>query len=89
VSPDDALLCPNCQANLEEFSETAVALKRFKENDRVRAVRVAVQPDACPACQELQGAYAKDQAPALPAKGCSHPNGCRCFYEPILEVIYP
>jgi hypothetical protein len=27
--------------------------------------------------------------PELPVRGCSHKNGCRCFYEPFLTDIYP
>lgn len=84
-SPDDAAVCNNCKADLSIFSTTAVALKRMQENSRVRAIRVTVAYDACPHCYELMKTYQKDQAPRLPHEGCSHENGCRCFYEPILE----
>jgi hypothetical protein len=53
------------------------------------AVNLAVQADACPACQEMQGTYPKDKVPKLPIEGCSHENGCRCFYQPLLDEIYP
>ena len=88
-SPDTTILCPNCQADLREFSKTVVTIKRFQENPRVKAVHLIVHADACPACQELQGFYAKDKAPKLPVEGCSHENGCRCFYQPVLEEIFP
>ncbi len=39
-SPDDALTCVNCHADLGEFSTTAVALKRMQANPRVRSIRV-------------------------------------------------
>ena len=84
-SPDAALTCVNCQADLSEFSATAVALKRMQENPRVRSIRVTVANDACPHCYELMKTYIKDQVPHLPHVGCSHENGCRCFYEPVLE----
>lgn len=87
-SPDPVLICPGCGAELREFSTTAVALKKFQENPRVLRVQLIVSHDACPACQQLRGAYEKGQAPALPVEGCSHPQGCRCFYEPILDEIY-
>jgi len=84
-SPDNARACVHCQANLSEFSATAVALKRLQANPRVRAVRVSVADDACPHCYELLKTYPKNKVPSLPHLGCSHENGCRCFYEPVLE----
>ncbi len=88
-SPDTIITCPKCQADLREFSKTAVALKRFQENPRVISVVLVVHGDACPACQELQGWYKKDQAPKLPIEGCSHEDGCHCFYQPMLEEVFP
>ena len=81
--------CPKCQADLREFSVAAVSLKKLVENSRVYAIHVSTGDDACPACQAVQGTYAKDKAPTLPVEGCSHPSGCRCFYQPMLEEIYP
>lgn len=89
LAPDSALTCPNCQANLKEFSTTAVALRKFQDNPRVNAIHLATSEEACPVCQVLQGTYPKDKVPALPVEGCSHPQGCRCFYQPLLEEIYP
>jgi hypothetical protein len=88
-SPDQATHCVNCHADLLEFSQTAVALKRFQANPRIKAVRVTVGYDACPYCYERLGTYAKDKVPQLPHEGCSHDHGCRCFYEPVLTEIYP
>jgi hypothetical protein len=78
-------VCGNCQADLNEYSATSVALKRLQANPRVRAIRVSVANDACSHCYGLMKTYPKDQVPSLPHAGCSHPNGCRCFYEPVLE----
>jgi len=89
TSPDLATHCNKCNADLSVFSATAVALKRFKENPRVKNVRLVVAHDCCPACREAEGAYAKDQASRLPIDGCSHGLGCRCFYEPMLDEVYP
>ena len=86
---DTEQICPNCKADLIEFSVSAVALKRFKDNPRVLAVRVSAPADACPVCQGVKGTYPKDQVPRLPTMGCSHPAGCLCFYEPVLDEIYP
>jgi hypothetical protein len=84
-SPDNALNCINCNADLGEFSSTTVALKRMQDNPRIRAVRVTVANDACPHCYELLKTYPKEKVPHLPHEGCSHENGCRCFYEPVLD----
>jgi hypothetical protein len=86
---DSALICPNCQADLKMFSTTAVALKNFRANPRVTAIRISLPDDACPTCQAIMGTYPKDSVPSLPVEGCSELNGCCCFYEPILDQIYP
>jgi hypothetical protein len=88
-SPDTASHCVACQSNLNEYSTSAVALKKFQENTRVRDVRLVVNADACPVCASYEGTYQKDEVPKLPIEGCSHPNGCRCFFEPMLKIIYP
>jgi len=88
-SPDSTTHCINCQADLREFSSTAVSLKRLQANPRVKNVRLVVAHDCCPACRLAEGTYDKDLAPHLPIEGCSHSLGCRCFYEPMLNEIYP
>lgn len=88
-SPDVARTCVNCGADLTEMSATAIARKRFQSNPRVGLVRILVNHDACPACQEKEGTYSKDAVPVLPVEGCSHEHGCRCFYQPYLDEIYP
>jgi RNA polymerase subunit RPABC4/transcription elongation factor Spt4 len=88
-SPDTADQCSNCKSDLREYSTTTVALNKFKANPRVEAIILSVAEDACPVCQQQQGAYPKDQAPTLPTVGCSHALGCRCFYQPILSEIFP
>ena len=88
-SSDDIIICAQCGADLGEWSEKAVALKRMQENLRVIYVRISVADDCCPACRQVEGAYSKEDVPRLPTEGCSHPLGCRCFYQPVLEEIYP
>jgi len=88
-SPDTVVKCPTCGAELNENSTTAVALRKFLESPRVNAVNVIVHEDACPACQQIQGTYPKDRVPKIPVEGCAHENGCRCFYQPLLEEIFP
>jgi hypothetical protein len=75
-----------------QFTETYppnAALRKFQENERVSNVRLIVSGDCCPVCAAQEGTYDKNEAPLLPVEGCSHPKGCRCFYEPMLTVIYP
>jgi hypothetical protein len=88
-SADEADFCVNCGADLRRYSTTAVARQRFQTNPRVKLIRVIVAEDACPACRQFEGSFEKDAVPILPAPGCSHPQGCRCFYQPCLEEIYP
>ncbi len=72
-----------------ETSPAAQALKRLQANPRVKYIVVSAPADACPACQALAGTYPKDQVPRLPIEQCSHPLGCRAFYNPYLDEIYP
>jgi len=88
-SGDSLTICPNCGADLQELSITAVSLKRLRQNSRVLVIRLVIAADACPACQAVEGTYPKDKVPTLPVKGCSCGQGCTCFYEPMLNEIYP
>ena len=81
--------CVNCGRNLSEYSSTAVARRKFVENHRVRLVRLVVAADACPVYTKLQLINTYNSVPELPIKGCSQNMGCRCFYEPTLNNIYP
>ncbi|PWH16642.1 MAG: hypothetical protein DDG60_03940 [Anaerolineae bacterium] len=89
TAPDTAQSCLHCQADLREWSVNAVALKKFRENPRVSAIRISIAHDACPLCYESRGTFEKNAVPLLPHEGCSHPQGCRCNYAPVLEEIYP
>jgi hypothetical protein len=77
------------QIKFDETYPPNAALKKFRANERVSNVRLIVSGDCCPACTAHEGTYDKNEAPLLPIEGCSHPTGCRCFYEPMLTVIYP
>jgi hypothetical protein len=84
-TPDSLPTCSHCNADLQIYSSTAVALKKYQANERIRLVRVTVAHDACPHCSGLLRTYPKSEVPVLPHPGCSHENGCRCFYEPVLK----
>jgi hypothetical protein len=72
-----------------ENSEAYAALKVLKANPRINAIIIAAPANACPLCQELTGTYPKDQVPPLPIDSCSHPLGCRAFYMPVIQELYP
>lgn len=72
-----------------ENSSAAQALKKLQANPRVKYVVLIAPADACPACEHLVGTYPKDKAPRLPVESCSHPLGCRAYYMPYLDEIYP
>ncbi len=88
-SPDEAIRCAGCGAELEVYSASAVALARLRASPRVGRIRLIVAQDACPACAAAEGSYDKVNAPEVPLRGCSNPYGCRCGYEPTLTEIYP
>jgi hypothetical protein len=88
-SPDTADRCVQCGAQLAVHSTTAVALRQLLANERVSRVRLIVSDDGCPACRQAEGEFTKDRVPELPVPGCSHAQGCRCFYQPALTEIYP
>ena len=88
-SADTVLVCPSCQADLQELSVTAITLKHLLDNPRVELIRISAALDACPICQEASRAFPKDLVAKLPHQGCSHALGCRCCYEPVLNQIYP
>ncbi|GEM_PF-899379 len=70
-------------------SEAAKSLERMRANPRIKYIVVVVPEDACPACQNLTGTYPKDQVPHLPIEQCSHPLGCRAYYLPYLDELFP
>jgi hypothetical protein len=72
-----------------ETSPAAQSLERMIANPRIKFIVVVVPEDACPACQNLTGTYSKDQVPHLPYEECSHPLGCRSYYLPYLDEIFP
>ncbi len=64
------------------------ALKKIRDGLATKA-RVLANRDCCPACRATEGVYDFDDAPELPVVGCSHPDGCRCHYAPVLDQFGP
>ncbi len=84
-----AMKVPDRSESEWETSPAASSLKRLQANPRVKYIVIAAPAEACPACQQLAGTYPKDRVPRLPVESCSHPLGCRAYYVPYLDDIYP
>jgi hypothetical protein len=69
-------------------SEHRESLERIRSGLATK-VRILASRDSCPVCKALEGAYEFDKVPELPHEGCSHPLGCRCHYEPVLDRFGP
>ena len=69
-------------------SEHRESLERIRSGLATK-VRILASRDSCPVCKAYEGAYEFDKVPELPLEGCSHPNGCRCHYEPVLDRFGP
>lgn len=74
---------------VESLEKSAAAhreiLEKIRNGGIATKVRILANHDSCPVCNSFDGAYDFDAVPALPLEGCSHPNGCRCFYAPVLD----
>ena len=88
-SPNQSSRLTDRSEDMWETSEAAKSLERMKSNPRIKYIVIIVPEDACPACQNLTGTYPKDQVPRLPIEECSHPLGCRSYYLPYLDEIFP
>lgn len=78
-----------------KFSKSAsVAIGRRQSRDELRelskeefisGVEILCQDDSCPVCKAAAKVYPLDKAPLLPIKGCTHEDGCRCCYSPVVD----
>ena len=73
---------------VDKKKEQKAALKKIKEGLATK-VRILAGAHACPVCTALEGVYEFDEVPELPHEGCSHVDGCRCFYAPVLDRFGP
>lgn len=63
--------------------------QRCKGGDHVRRIEVVGPNDesTCETCRQSLGKqFLVARVPELPHRGCTSPLGCRCRYEPVLEV---
>lgn len=91
-SPDQAVTCPSCGADLRVESVTARALREILSNPRATGIYIVAPDHACPACRRAQGTFGKtdlQHIPELPIQGCSCPEGCTCRYEPLVVEVGP
>jgi hypothetical protein len=78
----------NVVATTNIEAKQKAALKKIQDGLATK-VRILANRDCCPACAATEGAYGFDAAPELPVIGCSHPDGCRCHYAPVLDEFGP
>ena len=63
--------------------------QRCKGGDHVRRIEIVGPNDehTCDTCRQSLGKqFLVVRVPELPHRGCTSPRGCRCRYEPVLEV---
>jgi hypothetical protein len=57
----------------------------IKAHGAIRGVKIMTGPDSCLTCQSFANSvYSPDEAPLIPIAGCTHPEGCRCAYTPVM-----
>jgi hypothetical protein len=64
--------------------------QRCKGGDHVRRIEIVGPNDeyTCDTCRETLGKeFLVARVPELPHRGCTSPRGCRCRYEPVLEML--
>ena len=72
------------------FVDNQETWQRCKGGDHVRRIEIAGPNDdyTCATCREVLGKeYLVARVPELPHRGCTSPRGCRCRYEPVLEML--
>lgn len=72
----------------QQRAEHKAALEKIRSGLATK-VRILTNRDCCPVCQAMDGVYEFDEVPELPIEGCSHPDGCRCYYAPVLDRFGP
>ena len=64
--------------------------QRCKGGDHVRRIEIVGPNDeyTCDTCRQSLGKeFLVARVPELPHRGCTSPRGCRCRYEPVLEML--
>jgi hypothetical protein len=64
--------------------------QRCKGGDHVRRIEIVGPNDdySCETCRATVGKeFLVARVPELPHRGCTSPRGCRCRYEPVIEML--
>lgn len=72
----------------DKRAEQKEALEKIKAGLATK-VRILTHGDCCPYCKVMEGVYDFENVPELPHDECSHYEGCRCFYAPVLDYFGP
>lgn len=87
MAGNEAAYWKACQLSL--YVENHETWQRCKGGDHVRRIEIAGSNDeyTCDTCRAILGKqYLVARVPELPLRGCNSPRGCRCRYEPVIEV---
>jgi hypothetical protein len=71
-----------------DYAEKTLAAYKLgmRAKGAIIGVRVLAAPDSCPECRALgDQVYSPDDAPRLPHAACTHAEGCRCAYTPVMR----
>jgi hypothetical protein len=70
-------------ANIRE-KESQAELRGYSKDEFITHVEIMCNDDSCRKCKAAAGEYLLKEAPLLPIRGCTHEDGCRCSYYPIV-----
>ncbi len=71
----------------ESYADRTLAQYRLgiASHGSIRGVRIDVAPGSCAQCLMYVGkVYQPDDIPRIPLATCSHSEGCRCAYRPVM-----
>jgi hypothetical protein len=69
----------------EIAANNKAALGNYKRSGVVSQVEILCTADSCPTCKATSGIYPIANVPLLPIKNCTHDQGCRCCYLPVVD----
>lgn len=75
---------------LGRYVDNQETWQRCKGGDHVRRIEIVGPNDeyTCETCRAVLGKeFLVARVPELPHRGCTSPRGCRCVYEPVLEML--
>ncbi|MHB1005262.1 MAG: double zinc ribbon domain-containing protein [Chloroflexota bacterium] len=90
ANADYADRCKQCGKTLDNYwrRETAQFTRDY-DTGFINSVFIMRRADSCPECQKLQNLnYMPWELPRLPHEACTHPEGCRCTYMPVMRMSF-